>query len=260
LSKIRYKLITILLLCTITGLVMVTPASSVAPSWIGDGKYARYLGGFNIDLGTIQAEATARFNWTMSGTTATQVRIDGGWNMSISIVINSTPLVAASFGASGYEVIALANSHIITAGGYDLIGLEHLGVSTVLWVENPAALPPANVSIGGRSCVINHDTILSLPPPLNLTSVPVMEYYDSGTGVLMGLNIVLNITALMGGGGGLGGLGSLSLFTFPIVMTSTNVVPFAWNLGGDITLWLMAVGVLVGISVLFGVVIYARKR
>jgi hypothetical protein len=43
-------------------------------------------------------------------------------------------------------------------------------------------------------------------------------------------------------------------------MTSTNVIPFAWNMGGDLTYWLIAVGVLLGVSALFGVVIYARKR
>jgi hypothetical protein len=262
LSKAKYKLITVLLLCTITGLVIVTPATSAAPSWVGDGKYAKYLGGFNIDLGApFKATAIAQFNWTMSGTTATQVRIDGGWNMSISIVVNSTPLVSASFGTLGFEIIALATSQIITYGGYDLFGLEQ-GPATVLWVENPGALPPANVSVGGRTCVVAYGSILSLPlpPPMNITGVPVTEYYDAATGVLMALNIVLNLTALMGGGGGFGGLGSFGLFTFPIVVTSTNVVPFAWNMGGDMTLWLMAVGVLAGISALFGVIVYARKR
>jgi hypothetical protein len=261
LSKIKYKLITVLLLCTITGLVLVTPATSVAPSWIGDGKYARYLGGFNIDLGIFKAEAQAQFNWTMSGTTATQVRIDGGWNMSIGVILNGTPLFSVSFGTIGHEIIALTNSHIITPAGYDLFGLEQ-GPATVLWAENPSALPPANVSIGGRTCVVNHTSILSLPlpPPMNISGVPIYEYYDTGTGMLMALNVVLNITALIGGGGGLGGLGSLGLFTFPIVVTSTNVVPFAWNMGGDMTLWLTAAGILVGLSALFCVIIYARKR
>lgn len=261
-SKVKYKLITILLLCTLMGLVIVTPATSAAPSWVGDGKYAKYVGTpFNIELGTsgqpgyIKAIARAEFNWTMSGTTATQVRIDGGWNMSISINFNNTPIVSASFGTIGYEVIALTNSHIITPGGYDLFGLEQ-GPETVLWVENPGALPPANVSIGGRPCVVSTGSILSLPlpPPMNISGVPVLKYYDAGTGVLMALSIVLNITALMGGLGGFG------VFTFPIVVTSTNVVPFAWNIGGDITLWLIAVGVLLGISALFAGIIYARKR
>jgi hypothetical protein len=51
-----------------------------------------------------------------------------------------------------------------------------------------------------------------------------------------------------------------AVLTFPVVVNSTNVVPFAWNVGGDAILWLEAVGVLSGLSAIFGVVVFARKK
>jgi hypothetical protein len=56
------------------------------------------------------------------------------------------------------------------------------------------------------------------------------------------------------------GLGSLGEIAFPVVISNTNVIPYAWNQGGDITLWLMATGALLGLSALFGLLVYAKKR
>ncbi len=256
-TKVRYRYFG-LLLCTLIGFAMVTtPANAAAPSWISNGKYANYRGGFDIGLGTVRATALAAFNWTMSDTTPAQVTIDGGWNVSISLTVNDTLLGGVKFGTIGNETIQLSNSHISMMGGYDLFGLEQ-GPATVLWVEDTSVLSPTNASIGGRHCVTSSAVInLPLPYPMNLSGVQVIKYYDTETGVLMALNLALNITGLLGG---MGGLGSLGLFSFPIVISSTNVVPYAWNLGGDAALWLEAVGVLLGVSVLFGLLVYAKKR
>jgi hypothetical protein len=116
-----------------------------------------------------------------------------------------------------------------------------------------------------------------------LGGIPVTEYYDSGMGVLMGIGISINLTSVMGSptppaqeqvrslsgwstGGDVGvnqlppGMEDFAVLTFPVVVNSTNVVPFAWNVGGDLILWLEAVGVLSGLSAIFGVIVFARKK
>jgi hypothetical protein len=55
-------------------------------------------------------------------------------------------------------------------------------------------------------------------------------------------------------------LGSLGEIAFPVVISSTNVFPYAWNPGGDLMLWLLAAGVIIGLSALFGILIYSKKR
>jgi hypothetical protein len=56
------------------------------------------------------------------------------------------------------------------------------------------------------------------------------------------------------------GLGGLEVISFPVVVSTTNVFPYAWNPGGDVMLWLYAAGVLIGISALFAILVYYKKR
>jgi hypothetical protein len=285
LTKVKYRYLGLLLLCTLFSFAVVTaPASAAAPSWVSDGKYATYYGGFKIELGTpgqegyIKLQFTVNTNWNLSNTLLTQTMVSGGWNISVYLNFNNTVLISAGFGTKGTEIVRLDTSMITTPGGFDFIGMEQPGAHTVLWVDNPASMHLANISIGGRH-VANLTTTMTLPipgaPPMQST-----RYYDSETGVLMGFDIAVNMTSfggmfpapqppstllssvLMGdvGVNQIPGLSGMETIVFPVVVSSTNVVPYAWNQGGDITLWLMATGALLGLSALFGLLVYAKKR
>jgi hypothetical protein len=286
LTKVRYRYLGLLLLCTLFSFAVVTaPASAAAPSWVSDGKYATYYGGFKFELGTpgqegyIKLQFTVTTNWSLSDTLLTQTMVSGGWNISIYLNFNNTVLFSGGFGTTGTEVVRLDTGTIITGGGFDFIGMEILGSHTVLWVDSTASMPPAGVSIGGRHAV-NATGSMTIPFIPNAT-IPITRFYDSETGMLLGFNLVLNITGMgfpapawHGASDMIGwsnrdgvvnvkqipGLGSLGEIAFPVVISNTNVIPYAWNPGGDITLWLMATGALLGLSALFGLLVYAKKR
>jgi hypothetical protein len=155
-----------------------------------------------------------------------------------------------------------------------------VGQHTVLWVDNATSLAASNVTIGGRHVGTTNSTFVL--PVFNAT-VPITRYYDTQTGVLLGFDLALNATglgstlapALQGTPAvtgssltndivkvdqGLSGLGNLGQIVFPVIAKNTNVVPYAWNPGGDLTLWLLAAGSIIGLSVLFAIVIYAKRR
>lgn len=287
-SKGKYRFLGLLLVCTLLGLAIATPASAAAPSWISDGKYANYHGGFDLPIGTegqpgyIRFKLTVDSNWSLSNVALTQAMVSGGWNISIYLFFNGSVLFSAGFGTKGTELINLGTSAISSGGGFDFFGMEQTGAHTVLWVDSTASLTPANKTIGGRHAV----TVLSLftlPIP-GSTAIPITRYYDSDTGMLLGFNIAFNVTSFIGGFSpapawhgasdliGLLGdnrvisvnqipdLGSLAVVPFPVIVSSTNVFPYAWNPGGDLMLWLLVTGVLIGISALFAILIYSKKR
>jgi hypothetical protein len=286
LTKAKYGYFGLLLACLILGYVVVTPASAAAPSWISDGKFADYYGGFNLQLGTqgqsgyIDVQFTVTSNWTLSSTALTQTTVSGGWNITIYIFFNSSVLFSGSFGTIGTEIVNLQTSNINTGGGFDFFGMEQVGQHTVLWVDNTTSLTASNVTIGGRHVGTTNSTFVL--PVANLT-IPITRFYDTQTGVLLGFDLALNATglgstlapALQGTPAatelshidnivrveqGLSGLGSLGQIVFPVIVKSTNVVPYAWNPGGDLTIWLLAAGALIGLSALFAIVIYSKRR
>jgi hypothetical protein len=286
LTKVKYRYLGLLLLCTLVSFAVVTlPASAAAPSWVSDGKYATYYGGFKVELGTpgqsgyIKVQFTVNANWSLSNTALTQTKVSGGWNISVLLNFNNTPLFSGGFGSKGNETINLDTGLITLGEGFDFIGMEIPGHHTVLWVDSTASLPPAAISIGGRHAV-NVTGSMVIPFIPNAT-IPITRYYDRDTGMLLGFNLALNITGLgfpapawHGSSDIIGlsdtdgvvnvnqipGLGSLGEIAFPVVVSNTNVFAYAWNPGGDATLWLEAVGVLLGVSVLFGLIVYAKKR
>ena len=68
-TKAKYKYFGLFLAFVLLGFAVVTPAAAMAPSWVGDGKYANYLGGFDISIpGLITVSFTITANWNMSST------------------------------------------------------------------------------------------------------------------------------------------------------------------------------------------------
>jgi len=285
LRNAKCKFIGFLLIFTLFGFFVLTPASAAAPSWVSVGKYAKYRGGVAINLGTnATASALVDFNWNMVTTTISEVNVTGAWILYVSVKLMGIN-ASLSFSSSGWETIDLGDSTITPPPGGDILfGMEKItspGTHTNLWVDDTTGLTQSNVSIGGRRCyqVTGSASISGIPIP---GGIPVTKYYDTQTGVLMAIGISLNLTALMGSptpsmheqvsslskwsrGGDVGvnqfpGMGGFGLLTFPVVLNSTNIVPFAWNVGGDPILLLEAFGVLLGLSALFGVIIYARKK
>nr|MDO8133611.1 hypothetical protein [Candidatus Njordarchaeum guaymaensis] len=278
----KYKFMGLLLIFTLFGFVVLAPVNAVAPSWVSTDKYAKYRGGVDINLGTnASASVLVDFNWKMVTTLVTGVNVTGGWILHAQVNLMGLNMTL-SFSSNGWEIIDLFDSTLVPPPGGDIFfGMEHMGAHTNLWVDNMTGLTLSNVSIGGRRCyqVPGSASIGGLPIP---GGIPVTKYFDTQTGVLMGLGISLNLTALMGSptppahepvqslskwsrGGDVGvnqfpGMEGFELLTFPVVMNSTNVVPFAWNVGGDPVLLLEAFGVLLGLSALFGVIIYTRKK
>jgi len=281
LRNAKCKFVGLLLIFTLFGFVVLVPVSAVAPSWVGVGKYANYRGGVNLNLGAnFSASMLVDFNWKMVSTSVSGVNVTGGWKINVIVIVMGMNLTI-SYSTGGWEIIDLFDSTMVPPPGGDILfGMEKGDAHTNLWVDNMTGLTLSNVSIGGRRCyeVPSSMSIPVLPIP---GGIPVTKYYDTETGVLMGLGISLNLTALGSpappayeqvlslsawsrdgrvGVNQIPGLGGFELLTFPVVVNSTNVVPFAWNVGGDPVLWLEAVGVLLGLSALFGVMIYAKKK
>lgn len=278
----KHEIIGLLLICTLLGFIVLTPVSAATQSWVGVDKYAKYRGGIDLNLGTnAKATVLVDFDWRMVATSTSGVNVTGGWTLhgQVDLMGVSTTL---SFHSSGWEIIDLGDGSITPPAGDILFGMEHVGSHTNLWVESMSGLTKSNVSIGGRTCyeISGSATISGIPM---LGGIPVTEYYDSGMGVLMGIGISINLTSVMGSptppaqeqvrslsgwstGGDVGvnqlppGMEDFAVLTFPVVVNSTNVVPFAWNVGGDLILWLEAVGVLSGLSAIFGVIVFARKK
>jgi hypothetical protein len=288
LNKGKCTFFGLLLVFTLFGLAVATPASAAAPSWISDGKYAKYHGGFDLAIGTegqpgyIRFKLTVDSNWTLSDVVLTQAKVSGGWNISIYLFFNGSVLFSAGFGTKGTETVNLGTSAISLGEGFDFFGMEQVGAHTVLWVDSTASLTPANSTVGNRHAVTVVGSF-TLPIP-GATAIPITRYYDTETGMLLGFNIAFNATSFIGGFspspawhgasdliGLLGdnrvisvnqipGLGGLEVISFPVVVSTTNVFPYAWNPGGDVMLWLYAAGVLIGISALFAILVYYKKR
>ncbi|WXG47443.1 MAG: hypothetical protein WED05_12420 [Candidatus Atabeyarchaeum deiterrae] len=264
----KYKFVGILLIATLLGFSAMAPASGWAPSWMqppnSSGKYAKYQGGINLQFGNpgeptyIKILVMVEFNWEVGPqSNDTTAYVTGSFaflallnitmaNMSASALYTSTP--------GGYEWIDLSISQVIQTHYFDLFMQEQNGHNTTLWVESIAGMQPSPFSIGGRSCVKNTGN-LSIPIPM-IGTIGVTKYYDTQTHVLMAEALSINATAL-----GIGSfLPGVSIISFPVVMNSTNIFSFSWNIGGDIVLWLEAAGILFGLSVLFAVVIRPRRK
>jgi hypothetical protein len=264
---------------------VVNPASAAAPSWVGNGKFANYSGGFKMQMGTqgqagyIKFQLTFISNFSISNTGPTTTMISGGWNVTVYAFVNGSTMINGEWGTNGTEIVNTVSSDVSTSGGFGFFGFEQSGRHTVLWVDNTTGLTATNVTIGGRHSV-------SITSPMNLTFanvvVPITRFYDIQTGLLLGFNIALNFTGMGGSPAPVAraaadirellntngavkvdqnsGLGSLGEIVIPVVISSTNVVPYAWNPGGDLTLWLYSTGAIIGLSVIFGVLIYIKKK
>jgi hypothetical protein len=266
------------------GFAVMTPASAASPSWVSNGQFANYSGGINLPLGTpgqagyIKFQFTLTANWALSNTSGGQTTVTGGWNATIDVFFNGTTMFSGSFSGNGTESVSTASSIITADGGFGFFGMEQMGQHTVLWVDNTTGLTVSNVTIGGRQTAA---ITSSLPISFLNASLPITRFYDTQTGLLMAFDISLNTT-----GGGLlapaprgaadvigllstcgavkvdQGLGTTSLgsLTIPVALSNTNIISYAWSPGGGLTQWVTATGAIIALSVLFGVVIYSKKK
>jgi hypothetical protein len=286
LTKAKYKYFGLLLACILLGFAVATPASATAPSWVSDGQFANYNGGFNFSLGTqglpgyVKFQLTLSANWALSNTAAGQTTVTGGWNTTICVFFNGTQMINESPFGKGTEVVNTVSGNVLTIGGFDFFGMETPGQHTVLWVDNTTGLTPSNITIGGR-----HSATITAPLYLSIfnATLPATRFYDTQTGLLLGFDITLNLTGgsggflaptlhgakaisgLFGTNGAVGvdqgsSLSGLTSFVISVVISSTNIVVYAWNPGGVLSQWLLAGGLIVGLSLLFGVLIYVRKK
>jgi hypothetical protein len=178
------------------------------------------------------------------------------------------------------EQVSIVSGNVLTETGLGFFGMEQTGLHTILWVDNTTSLTATNITIGGR-----HSATITSPLYISFINasvpVPVTRFYDTQTGLLLGFDIALNLTGSGGfpapaqheatdasalfqtdGAVGVeqGSIFGSTPFAITVVISSTNIVSYAWNPGGELTLWLFAAGTIIGLSLLFGVLIYARKK
>jgi len=286
LTKAKYKYFGLLLACILLGFAIITPARAASPSWVSDGQFANYNGGFDFSLGTqgqpgyIKFQLTLAAGWALSNTAASSTTVSGSWNATISVFFNGTQLINMTPSSKGTELVNTVSGNVLTIGGFDFFGMELSGHHTLLWVDNTTGLTPSNITLGGR-----HSATITAPAFISFfnASLPATRFYDTQTGLLLGVDIALNFT---GGGGfflapALHGikdisglfktnaavgvdqgpnLGGLTSFVISVVISNTNIVVYAWNPGGVLTQWLLAGGLIIGLSLLFGVLIYVRRK